>query len=134
MQGYVSGHAVTNIFYILRRQVGRETALQLLLRLLKNLQVASVTDEAIRATLQSPMTDFEDAVTSEAAKLAGAEAIVTRNTADFAGSSISAVLPEEFLAGARHFSQTAIGDRSQGSERPIFPLKNPHERTLGSPP
>ncbi|WP_199247125.1 PIN domain-containing protein [[Phormidium] sp. ETS-05] len=26
VQGYISGHAVTNIFYILRRQVGRETA------------------------------------------------------------------------------------------------------------
>lgn len=98
VQGYVAGHAVTNIFYILRRQVGSETARELLSRLLQHLQIANVTDKVIRAALQSSMTDFEDAVTSEAANAAGVEVIVTRNTPDFVASAISAVLPEEFLA------------------------------------
>ena len=98
VQGYVCGHAVTNIFYILRRQVGSEAARELLSRLLQHLQVANVTDEVIRAALQSSMTDFEDAVTSEAANAAGVEVIVTRNTLDFVASVIPAVLPEEFLA------------------------------------
>ena len=93
--GYVSGHAVTNIFYILRRQVGSETARSLLSRLLQNLQVASVTDEVIRAALQSSV-NFEDAVTSEAANAAGVEVIVTRNTTDFVTSSVPAILPEDF--------------------------------------
>ena len=69
-----------------------------LVRLLQHLQVAKVTDDVIRAALQSSMTDFEDAVTSEAAKVAGVEIIVTRNTSDFTTSSIPAILPEEFLA------------------------------------
>jgi predicted nucleic-acid-binding protein len=98
VQGYVSGHAMTNIFYILRRQVGSETARELLSRLLQHLQVANVTDEVIRAALQSSMTDFEDAVTSEAASIAGIEIIVTRNTPDFTASVVPAMLPEEFLA------------------------------------
>lgn len=98
VQGYISGHAVTNIFYILRRQVGSETARELLSRLLQHLQVASVTDAVIRAALQSSMPDFEDAVTSEAANVAGAEVIVTRNKSDFATSAIPALLPDEFLA------------------------------------
>lgn len=98
VQGYVSGHAVTNIFYILRRQVGGETARELLSRLLQHLQIANVTDEVIRAALQSSMADFEDAVTSEAANATGVEIIVTRNIPDFATSAIPAVLPEEFLA------------------------------------
>lgn len=98
VQGYVSGHAVTNIFYILHRQVGSETARELLSNLLQHLQVDGVTDEVIRAALQSSITDFEDAVTSEAGSAAGVEVIVTRNTSDFAASSIPAVLPEEFLA------------------------------------
>lgn len=97
VQGHVSGHAVTNIFYILRRQVGSETARNLLSRLLQHLQIASVTDEVIRIALQSSMTDFEDAVTSDAANAAGVEIIVTRNTSDFVASSMSTVLPEEFL-------------------------------------
>jgi predicted nucleic-acid-binding protein len=98
VQGFVSGHAVTNIFYILRRQVGNATARELISRLLQHLQVASVTDEIIQAALQSSITDFEDAVTSEVAKAAGVEVIVTRNTPDFVASDIPAVLPEEFLA------------------------------------
>ena len=97
VQGYVSGHAVTNIFYILRRHVGSERARELLLRLLQHLQVADVTDEVIRSALQSSVTDFEDAVTIEAANAAGVEVIVTRNISDFVASSISAVLPEDFL-------------------------------------
>lgn len=97
VQGFVSGHAVTTIFYILRRQVGSETARELVSRLLQHLQVASVTDEVIRVALQSSITDFEDAVTSEVANATGVEVIVTRNTSDFAASDIPAVLPEEFL-------------------------------------
>lgn len=97
VQGYVCGHAVTNIFYVLRRQVGSEAARELLSRLLQHLQVANVTDKVIRAALQSSMTDFEDAVTSEAANAAGLEVIVTRNTPDFVASVIPALLPEEFL-------------------------------------
>ena len=93
----MSGHAVTNIFYILRRQIGSKAARELLSRLLQHLQVANVTNEVIRAALQSSMTDFEDAVTSEAANAAGLEVILTRNTPDFVGSVIPALLPEEFL-------------------------------------
>ncbi|MEH2292380.1 PIN domain-containing protein [Nostoc sp.] len=97
VQGYVSGHAVTNIFYILRRQVGNEVARELLAKLLQHLQVASVTDEVIRQALNSSIKDFEDAVTSAAALTAGLEIIVTRNTPDFVVSLVPAMLPDEFL-------------------------------------
>lgn len=43
-------------------------------------------------------SDFEDAVVASAAQLAGCERIVTRNVADFAGSPVPAVTPEELLA------------------------------------
>jgi predicted nucleic acid-binding protein len=98
VQGYVSGHAVTNIFYILRRQIGSQAARELLATLLQRIQVASVTDEVIRQALQSPIADFEDAVTSAAANAAGLEIIVTRNISDFTNSLVPAMLPEEFLS------------------------------------
>ncbi|MBG1263030.1 PIN domain-containing protein [Nostoc sp. BAE] len=97
VQGYVSGHAVTNIFYILRRQVSNEEARERLAKLLQHLEVASVTDEVIRQALNSPIKDFEDAVTSAAALTAGLEIIVTRNTPDFVASLVPAMLPDEFL-------------------------------------
>ncbi len=92
VQGYVSGHAVTNIFYnILRRQSGSEAARELLSRLLQLIQVASVTDKVIRDALQSSIADFEDAVTSIAANITDLEVIVTRNIADFVTSSVPAM-------------------------------------------
>lgn len=97
VEGYVSGHAITNIFYILRRQIGNDTARKLLSTLLERIQVANITDEVIRAALQSPMKDFEDAVTSEAALAAGLDIILTRNIADFVASPVPVMLPEEFV-------------------------------------
>jgi predicted nucleic-acid-binding protein len=97
VQGYVSGHGVTNIFYILRRQISNESARELIAKILEHIQVASVTDEVIRQALQSPIADFEDAVTSVAANVAGLEIIVTRNTADFVASSVRAMMPQDFL-------------------------------------
>ncbi|MBD2455035.1 PIN domain-containing protein [Nostoc sp. FACHB-87] len=97
VQGFVSGHAVTNIFYILRRQIGSEAAHKLIENLLQHIQVASVTDKVIHQALQSSIKDFEDAVTSAAAMNANLEVIVTRNKADFTASSVPAILPEELL-------------------------------------
>ena len=96
-EGMVSGHAVTNMFYILRRKVGREDAIKLLSAITQILRVASVTDEVINTALKSDMVDFEDAVTSAAADASGAEAIVTRNGSDFAKSRVPVLSPNQFL-------------------------------------
>ena len=98
VQGYIAGHSVTNIFYILRRQIGNENAREKLSLLLQKLQVASITDTVIHAALKSPISDFEDAVVSEAAKAVNVKFIITRNVEDFVLSSIPALLPDVFLA------------------------------------
>lgn len=96
-EGLVVGHAITNIFYILRRKVGRTEAIRLISTILQILRVASVTEAVIDTALKSPMVDFEDAVTSAAAAASGAEAIVTRNGPDFTESVIPALSPADFL-------------------------------------
>ena len=58
VQGFVSGHAVTNIFYILRRQIGSEAARKLIENLLQHIQIASITNQVIHQALQSPIKDF----------------------------------------------------------------------------
>lgn len=98
IEGYLAGHAVTNIYYILRRQLGSGTAHEKLASLLELIQVAQVPDPVIRAALQSPMADFEDAVTSAAASATNLELIVTRNCPDFALSPIPAIFPEDLVA------------------------------------
>ena len=97
-QGYISGHAVTNIYYILSKQNGRESSRKLVISLLENLQVARVTDAIIRQALTSPMKDFEDAVTSAVAESEKLEIIITRNLRDFAASPVPAMVPADFLS------------------------------------
>jgi predicted nucleic-acid-binding protein len=97
IKGYISGHAVTNIFYILRRQVGNQVARDLVAELLEKIEVASVTDEVIRLAINSEINDFEDAVTSASAIIAQLEVIITRNTSDFTNSLVPGLKPEEFL-------------------------------------
>lgn len=97
VEGYVAGHAVTNLFYLLRRQLGSDRAREILRTLMSKMQVASVTDGVIREALESSFSDFEDAVTHAAAQAMSVEIIVTRNVRDFRLGTIPAVLPEVFL-------------------------------------
>ena len=94
VEGYVAGHAVTNLFYILRRQIGSASARATLGTLLSRMKVAPVTDAVIRNALTAAFSDFEDAVTYCSAVEAGVVTIVTRNVADFASATLPVVLPD----------------------------------------
>jgi predicted nucleic acid-binding protein len=96
VEGYVAGHAVTTLFYLLHRQLGSTKSRGVLTDLLSKMRVAAVTDAGIRQALGAPFRDFEDAVTHAAAQEAKVEVIVTRNVSDFAKGAIPAVLPEVF--------------------------------------
>jgi predicted nucleic acid-binding protein len=97
VQGFVSGHAITNLFYLMRKQLGSERSRALLSVLLTKVRVAAVTEAVIRAALSSPIADFKDAVAVAAAQAEEIEVIVTRNTKDFRQSAISARLPGDLL-------------------------------------
>ncbi len=109
VEGYLAGHAVTNVYYVLRRQVGDRQSRALLADLLARLTVAPVTDRAIRTALASPFSDFEDAVSHGVAMEAGVDTIVTRNTSDFGQSAIPALAPDVYVA-----SMPAAGERGDG--------------------
>lgn len=96
VEGYIAGHAITTLFYLLQRQLGATKSRQVLADLLAKMRVASVTDAGIRQALSEPFKDFEDAVTHAAAREAKASVIVTRNVSNFAKGTIPAVLPEVF--------------------------------------
>lgn len=96
VEGYIAGHAVTTLFYLLRRELGSTKSRHVLSDLLSKTRVAPVTDAGIRQALSAPFKDFEDAVTHAAAQEAGVSVIVTRNVSDFAKGTIPAVLPAVF--------------------------------------
>lgn len=96
VEGYIAGHAVTTVDYILRKQVGPTRSRTAMVQLLEKLKVATVNDAIIHQALQSPLKDFEDAVCHAAALETGISVIVTRDIQDFIQSTITVMLPEVF--------------------------------------
>ena len=83
VEGYLAGHAITNLFYLLRRHLGSDKSREVLKTLMSKMRVAAVTDVVIREALASSFPDFEDAVTHATAQGEGIEVITTRNIKDF---------------------------------------------------
>ncbi len=93
VEGYLSGHAVSTIAYVLQRELGRSRSRLLLSHLLANLQVAPVTDRGVRRALGLAFEDIDDAICHAAAEEARVDLIVTRNLRDFRSSTIPVLEP-----------------------------------------
>lgn len=98
IEGCIAAHSVTNMFYILRKNLGlaeRKTVFDTISRIFT---IVPVDELKLRsAANNADFKDFEDCLQMECAKEFGAEYIVTRNVSDFENSSINAVEPQDFL-------------------------------------
>jgi predicted nucleic acid-binding protein len=98
IQSFLSASAVTDIFYIARKELNdKAAALGLLKNILKTIHIASVTESSIHEALDLEWNDFEDSVQYVASQSISAEYIITRNPKDFAGSEIKVLSPDEFI-------------------------------------
>jgi hypothetical protein len=96
--GYVASHSIANIFYILRKQFSFDERKKMLLGLCDFMEIAGVQKrQLIDALNDETFDDLEDCLQTECAKAVNADYIITRNIDDFTGSSIPAILPEDFL-------------------------------------
>ena len=93
-EGMLCGHAVTMIHYLIRKNIGNAKANRVVTELMKVFQVAPVNAGVIQEALALPFSDFEDAVTAAAARSAGCDYIVTRDTKGFRGSPLPCFAPE----------------------------------------
>jgi predicted nucleic acid-binding protein len=96
-KGMLAAHAVTTIHYLVRKAMGNIKATQIISSILRVFEVAIVDGAVIQEALQLPFSDFEDAVTAVAARLAGCECIVTRDPKGFRGSPVPSVTPEAVM-------------------------------------
>jgi predicted nucleic acid-binding protein len=96
-EGMLAAHAVTTIHYLVRKEMGNTRASRTISAILRVFAVAAVDGSVVREALQLPLTDFEDAVTAAAARLAGCEFIVTRDPKGFRGSSVRPLTPEAVM-------------------------------------
>ncbi len=97
LQGFLCATTVTTIDYLLLQSLNRVEARKHLAQLIRLFDIAAVNRAVIEAALQSWITDFEDAVLEQAALLAGAEAIITRNAKDFARGIVAVLDPRQCL-------------------------------------
>ncbi|PSB03669.1 PIN domain-containing protein [Merismopedia glauca] len=88
IQGYIAATTVTNIFYIVRKAQGRESALQAIDRILIGFKICPVNHSTIAEALNSNLKDFEDGIQLACATLNQLDAIVTRDISDFLGISL----------------------------------------------
>ncbi|MGA2723543.1 MAG: PIN domain-containing protein [Bryobacteraceae bacterium] len=93
-EGMLAAHAVTTIHYLLGKELSSAKARRIVSAILRVFGVAAVDGAVVQEALQLPFSDFEDAVTAAAARLAGCECIVTRDPRGFRGSPVRALTPE----------------------------------------
>jgi predicted nucleic acid-binding protein len=95
----VSSLSFSNLYYLLRKLRGHNEALVLLGKMKQLVRVTTTGETEIQSALASGFKDFEDAIQHYAAKSeGGVSTILTRNKADFEGSEIAVMSPDEFLA------------------------------------
>lgn len=95
--GYITASTLTDIFYVARRLTNLELAFRAIHLCLDTFEICPVDRTTLRLALDLPGADFEDNLQIVCASLAGLEAIVTRNPADFKAASVSIFSPAEIL-------------------------------------
>jgi len=98
VEGWVTAHSLTTLFYLLAKYKSAERARVTLGELLSVLSVAAVDQAVIEQALSLPYRDFEDAVQMMAAVRTGVQYFVTRNIKDYKAGPLPVLQPAELLA------------------------------------
>ncbi|MCS3750142.1 putative nucleic acid-binding protein [Salinibacter ruber] len=102
LTGQLCATTVTTVYYFDQKRYGGTAAQQDIQDLLGLFDVAAVNRRVLAQATESEFADYEDAVLHSAARTAGADGIVTRNTADFSTASLSVHTPTELLTILDH--------------------------------
>ena len=96
-EGMLAAHAATTIHYLVRKEMGAMKTRRIVSALLRVFDVAAVNGAVVQEALELPFSDFEDAVTAAAARLAGCQYIVTRDPKGFRASPVRSLTPEAVM-------------------------------------
>ena len=97
VQQQKSGSTFGDLYYLIRKNQGREGSLDFLRRLVTICRVATVNQDVINRSLSSNFRDFEDAIQYHTAIINNLEVIVTRNTQDYREASLQILTPIQLL-------------------------------------
>ena len=97
IQGFTSPLIFANLYYLLRKQSGHQAAKTWLRKMKLLFNLLPIDGKVVDAALDSPMSDFEDALQSHCARAGGMDILITRNRKDYKESPIPHMTAEEFL-------------------------------------
>jgi predicted nucleic acid-binding protein len=97
VDAWVTATTLTNLYYLCRKSIGREAALDGVHACLAQFQIASVDTILLQAALHLHGPDFEDDLQIVCAQAAGADTLVTRNVSHFRHSPILVLTPSELV-------------------------------------
>lgn len=97
LDGLLGATTLTTIFYLAAKASSPAKARRHVRTLVTLFDVAAVTRSVLAGALESGFRDYEDGVLHEAARQAGASAIVTRDPAGFTASKLRVYGPSELL-------------------------------------
>jgi len=95
--GFVAGHTITTLYYIVSKEKGRAAAATAVTDLLRIVRVVPLGDSDFHQALILGLEDFEDAVQAAAALKIGAAYLITRNEKDYKGAPVQARSAGEVL-------------------------------------
>jgi predicted nucleic acid-binding protein len=96
--GHLCAASLSTIFYLVRRNADLARAHAVVKECLNSFEIVPVDRQVLELAASLPASDFEDNVLIACAVLARLDAVVTRDPKGFAGSSVRALSPVEFLA------------------------------------
>jgi predicted nucleic acid-binding protein len=96
--GCLPCHALTTLYYLIRRDTGRQQAGEVVDWLLVHFEIIPQDKLLFSRARTLEILDFEDSALAAAAEAARCDLILTRNVTDFLKSPVQAMTPLEFLA------------------------------------
>lgn len=97
IEGYISASTFSDLYYIIRKDKGRNLTLEFLREISTFCQVATVNQDAINMALTANFKDFEDGIQYSSAVINNLDAIITRNPQDFLVRIPRILTPQELI-------------------------------------
>ena len=97
IEGYISASTISDLYYLIRKQKGRDLTIEFLQEILTFCQIATVNQAAITMAFTTNFHDFEDSIQYSTAVVNKLDAIITRNPQDFPIITPRIITPEQLI-------------------------------------
>ena len=95
IEGYICSNQVTDIYYILRKYFDENKRRRIIKNILETFNVLPLLPSFLSYSVYSEISDFEDSVIDEIAKVNMIDYIVSNNTSDFINSKSIIINPKD---------------------------------------